>query len=445
MPVYKGWPAVYLRPPQKRMWNDEHMRNTELQARAAVAAAVLALLVGCGGSGESGGGRGGGSGGFDDVADAYVFQIAAPTNALEPGQSVQLRTVVQDVDLRDLNVRLAYSSSNPEVATVSANGRVTALQPGTTQISVESPGGSNSARTSLRLFVQHPVRNKIAFVSIRGPNVGSPPSPAGGIYLMNPDGSDQQLLAPSVVEKCSFAPSNSDTCPKHWTQPSWNRDGMRLATSSSRFIEAERSGTLIFLCSTAHPECDRLDVYPPVQHPVAPFPLKFPLIAFEPSWSPQGDRLALSRGLWNPSEHLLSEWSRREPDWSPDGARIVHVVDGLFITTLADSGLVRLTGPDTRDENPAWSPDGAHIAFATDRDGNFEIYLLRLSDGALTNLTNAAGDDRFPTWSPDSTRIAFQTNRDGNDEIYSMQADGSSPMNLSNNPAPDREPAWSRN
>lgn len=416
------------------------MRNTELQVRAVVSAAALAVLVGCGGG--SGDGR---RGELDDAGNAFVFQIAAATNALEPGQSLQLRMVVQDADLRDLNVRLVYSSSQSDVATVSANGLVTALQPGTTQITVESPGGPNSRQAMQRLFVQHPVRNKIAFVSIRGPLVGFPPSPAGGIYLMNPDGSEQQLLAPSVVDLCTLSLTTPDRCPKHWTQPSWNRDGMRLATSSFRFIELERAGTLIFLCSTVHPECDRLEVYPPIQHPAAPFPQPFPLIAFDPSWSPQGDRLTLSRGLWSPSEHLLSEWSRREPDWSPDGTRIVHVVDGLFITTLADSGLVRLTGPDTRDENPAWSPDGAHIAFATDRDGNFEIYLYRLSDGALTNLTNAAGDDRFPTWSPDSTRIAFQSNRDGNDEIYSMQADGSSPMNLTNNPAPDREPAWSRN
>jgi Tol biopolymer transport system component len=443
----------------RRKRDSEHVRNTELHAGVAIA---LALLVGCGGSGgtaDSGGPGGGGGtgGGFDDVASVYVFQLAAATNALEPGQSLQLRTVVQDFDLRDLNVRLAYSSSNPEVAMISANGLVTALQVGTTQIRVEIPGAESSRFDLRRVFVQRPVRNKIAFVSIRGPNVGNPPTfPAGGIYLMNPDGSEQQLTIPSEVGKCGNNPANQDSCPLHWTQPSWHPDGMRLATSSLRVFEIERIGPHIFLCSTAHPQCDVLEPYPPIPHPVAPDHHPTPLIAGEPSWSSQGDRLAFSDGQWSPSEHSLSESSGREPDWSPGGARLVHVViedalDGsfseteLFIKTVDGSGLVRLTDNTAKDENPAWSPDGAHIAFATDRDGNFEIYLYRVSDGALTNLTNHAGDDRFPTWSPDGTRIAFQSSRDGNEEIYAMQADGSNPVNLSNDPAPDTEPAWSRN
>ncbi len=40
-------------------------------------------------------------------------------------------------------------------------------------------------------------------------------------------------------------------------------------------------------------------------------------------------------------------------------------------------------------------------------------------------------------------KIAFDSDRDGNWEIYVMDADGSNPTNLTNNPAEDHFPAWS--
>ncbi len=40
-------------------------------------------------------------------------------------------------------------------------------------------------------------------------------------------------------------------------------------------------------------------------------------------------------------------------------------------------------------------------------------------------------------------KIAFVSDRDGNWEIYVMDADGSNPTSLTNNPADDFFPAWS--
>lgn len=48
-----------------------------------------------------------------------------------------------------------------------------------------------------------------------------------------------------------------------------------------------------------------------------------------------------------------------------------------FMVTVSERQ--RLTDNDAFDVNPAWSPDGTRIAFASNRDGNFEIYLIRIS------------------------------------------------------------------
>ena len=46
------------------------------------------------------------------------------------------------------------------------------------------------------------------------------------------------------------------------------------------------------------------------------------------------------------------------------------------------SGVVRLTDHSARDGEPAWSPDGQRIAFSSDRDGNYDIYVMN-ADGEL--------------------------------------------------------------
>ena len=92
----------------------------------------------------------------------------------------------------------------------------------------------------------------------------------------------------------------------------------------------------------------------------------------------------------------------------------------------------------------------AQIAFSSNRDGNWEIYVMDADGGNQQNLTNNPSDDRDPSWSPDGKRIVFFSNRDGHaidgrptSEIYVMDADGSNPQNLTNDPHDDRYPSWS--
>jgi len=83
------------------------------------------------------------------------------------------------------------------------------------------------------------------------------------------------------------------------------------------------------------------------------------------------------------------------------------------------------------------------IAFASERDGNYEIYIMNADGGGLKRLTNNADDDFFPSWSPDARKIAFESRRDGNPDICVINADGSERTNLTSDSSRHHVPSWS--
>ena len=114
------------------------------------------------------------------------------------------------------------------------------------------------------------------------------------------------------------------------------------------------------------------------------------------------------------------------------------------------SSVTRLTNSYARDWQPARSPDGWRVAFESNRDGDWEIYAVNADGTDLTRLTNNDAHDYQPVWSPDGRRIAFISERDGdrlriprNQEIYVMNADGTDVTRLTNNVDDDGQPAWS--
>ena len=134
---------------------------------------------------------------------------------------------------------------------------------------------------------------------------------------------------------------------------------------------------------------------------------------------------------------------------TPQRGRIAFASDRdgdfeIYVMNPDGSGQTRITNEPTDDISPVWSADGERLAFVSYRDGNAEIYVMTSSGGNVTRLTNNPADDLDPAWSPDGRLIAFTSGRDNTDEIFVMNADGSNQRNLSNNrEGDDNQPAWS--
>jgi Tol biopolymer transport system component len=92
---------------------------------------------------------------------------------------------------------------------------------------------------------------------------------------------------------------------------------------------------------------------------------------------------------------------------------------------------------------PQPSPDGEWVAFwsfFTQED----VYLAHPDGTGLRQLTNDAANDRFPSWSPDGKRLAFASNRTGEYQIWIINADGSGLAQLTAAPEGLVYPVWSR-
>jgi polyisoprenoid-binding protein YceI len=179
----------------------------------------------------------------------------------------------------------------------------------------------------------------------------------------------------------------------------------------------------------------------------------------QPTWSPDGRRVAFARAEPDPNAPppsvsvMRADGSGRKdlalgglPDWSPDGRRIAFMseagTDGtgkISIMAADGSGARQFTDTPTSDSEPRWSPDGRRIAVsAYGGPGDDDIAIIEVRSGRFRRLTHAAGYEDSPAWSPDGRRIAYV--KDG--AIHLMRADGSGDRAITKG-RNDTAPNWS--
>jgi TolB protein len=122
----------------------------------------------------------------------------------------------------------------------------------------------------------------------------------------------------------------------------------------------------------------------------------------------------------------------RQAAWSADGKKVIFVrnsrerIEGsfpleIYVADADGSNVKMLTMSLVTKFSPCWSPDGAAIAFNDEKLGVMANIFQVDSDGRnFRRLTTGPKMDERPAYSPDGSKLAFQTNRDGNYEIYIM-------------------------
>ena len=78
-----------------------------------------------------------------------------------------------------------------------------------------------------------------------------------------------------------------------------------------------------------------------------------------------------------------------------------------------DRPLTRLTFDLGLQTDAAFSPDDRSIVYASDRAGNFDIWVRPLDGGEARQITTSPEPETQPAWSPDGKSIVFRSERDG--------------------------------
>ena len=100
----------------------------------------------------------------------------------------------------------------------------------------------------------------------------------------------------------------------------------------------------------------------------------------------------------------------RDPAISPDGSTIVFAYKGDIYSVPSQGGEARqLTTNAAFDSYPIWSPDGKKIAFASNREGSMDVYVINANGGAPTRLTTNSGSE-LPVAFKDNDHVLFSAN-----------------------------------
>lgn len=181
-------------------------------------------------------------------------------------------------------------------------------------------------------------------------------------------------------------------------------------------------------------------------------------------WSPDGRHilftteygeaiylLELENAIQNPQTYeaqvLTDDYlANYEPSWSPDGEKIVYI-KGSGIRIMDNSGrhVIRLG----RGLHPVWSPDGQRVIFRDDSDGfRNVIRSVSVKTGESIELAVSQGRGRVDQafWSPDGQMVVYVFQEDvflSNAHIYTVNSDGSERKRLSEEDYCDSGPIWS--
>jgi Tol biopolymer transport system component len=213
-----------------------------------------------------------------------------------------------------------------------------------------------------------------------------------------------------VVSRLDGSGSLSVGIPAHngWeSSPAWSPDGARLAFVAEGWDEK----TGLWTVDLRDPEAP--GSYTQLVHQ----------LCTSPTWSADGGNIVFvsGEGLWRVSSAggAAAPLSVQGafPSCGP-GGEIVFARDADLWILEADGRTRRLTDTPSHESTPAWSPAGTWIAFASDRAGNWDIWVIASTGGTPVRVTTGALDESDPSWSSDGAKLAYHAYDGATDSFW---------------------------
>jgi len=139
---------------------------------------------------------------------------------------------------------------------------------------------------------------------------------------------------------------------------------------------------------------------------------------------------------------------------SPDGKTIAFTYKGDIYSVAAKGGsAVPLTLNAAWEGHPVWSADGKLLAFASDRHGSLDVFVMPSSGGKAKRLTHHNANDRPFDFTADGKSVTFGSARTDAasaslfprgslPELYNVSVNGGTPVMVLTTPA--EEARWNR-
>jgi TolB protein len=112
------------------------------------------------------------------------------------------------------------------------------------------------------------------------------------------------------------------------------------------------------------------------------------------------------------------------PSISPDGSRIAYASDrsgtwNIYLMNVTGGQAVQITNDAAPQLHPSWSPDGERLVYCRlgDTTGRWELWVIEVSNPAVRHFI---GYGLLPDWSPVENKIAFQRSRQRGDHFFSV-------------------------